>query len=102
MNEINGKLIEERYQLYMEKHWDEVIADVDNRVEKMVKKTIKETFDRGYRDKSLAEKLIHDKVDEVASKVIENMEVDKREIERIIKTKMERKAKAINIDIALK
>ena len=36
--EINDELLQERIDLYLEKHWDEVIADIDNRIAKMFSK----------------------------------------------------------------
>lgn len=99
MKEINGKLLQERIDLYLEKNWDAILLDVDIRVEKMIKTVIKNLFKTNYHGKSIAEKLLVEKVDEVTKEVIDNLDIDKSEIERIVMKKVDQKVKSLKVEI---
>lgn len=99
--EINDELLQERIDLYLEKHWDEVIADIDNRIAKMFSKIIRELFTTtGWRNEdSTVEKLLKEKITDVTTEVIESTEIDKEEIKRLVKKKIETQVKKTKVDI---
>lgn len=101
--EINDELLNQRIELYLEKHQDEIVADIDTRIDRMIKKVIRELFKTPYYgDKmSTAEKLLTEKIDGIASKVIKELEIDKEEITGILHRQITRRVKNIDIDIKL-
>lgn len=97
MEEINGNLIQERVDLYLKNNWDSVIADIDVRVEKMMKSIIRETFSDSFNSRSIAKKLIQDKVDDITKNVLTNIEYDKQELQRLVLKKVEREVKKVRV-----
>lgn len=98
---IDDALLQERIDAYLEKHWDEVIMDIDKRISNMFSKIVRELFSSGYRGESTVEKLLKEKISNVAEEVINSTEIDKAEIERLVKKKIENQVKKLQVDIDL-
>lgn len=99
--EITDELMNERIELYMNKHQDEIIADIDMRVDKMVKKVVREMFTGRQYKKSTMETLLIDKIETVTKTVIDELEIDKQNITDILNRQIARRVKNIDIDITL-
>lgn len=95
---IDNKLLQERIDLYLEEHWDEIIADIDKRISAMFSKIVRELFNGGYRGESTVEKLLKEKITSLASEVIESTKIDKEEIERLVKKKIETQVKKMKVN----
>lgn len=97
---IDDALLQERIDAYLEKHWDEIIMDIDKRISNMFSKIVRDLFNGGYRE-STVEKLLKEKISNVAEEVINSTEIDKAEIERLVKKKIENQVKKLQVDIDL-
>lgn len=97
---INDELLQERVERYMDVHKEEIIADIDNRIDKAVKKNIRELFNNNnWGKQSIAEQILSAKVEGVTKEIIDNLEFDKLEIERVLQNQITRRVKALKLDI---
>ena len=99
--EINENLIKERIDLYMDKHAEEIIFDIDKRVEKAVAAKIKDIFADNYRTKSEISVYIEDKVQSEIKLAIDSNTIDTEKIAELMQKKIEREAKKIQIDLTM-
>lgn len=100
---ITEKQIKERIDLYVKKNQAEIIADIDSRVEKAVKATIKGIFQgSGYYSKkwSVIEELIDGKVQEAIELVISEVSIDKEELTRLANKKIKKQINNLEISFS--
>lgn len=97
---INDELLQERVERYMDIHKEEIIADIDNRIDKSIKKSIRDMFNNSnWGKQSIAEQILSAKVEGVTKEIIDNLEFDKLEIERVLQNQITRRVKALKLDI---
>lgn len=111
---ITDELIQERIDLIMKEKEDEILADIDKRVEAAIKKTIREMFsepthswssyiynqsEKEREKEATVSEYISDKIGDKVISVVDGYDVDKEMIVDLVTKKVKSMAK--NIEIAL-
>lgn len=98
---ITNELIEERTNLYIEENWDDIIADIDKRVEREVKTVIKDMFSSNSweRKDNAIKKYIKGKIETIVQEQVDKTEIDTDEIARLVQKRAMQQAKKARLII---
>ncbi|MEG2645387.1 MAG: hypothetical protein RR965_09400, partial [Enterococcus sp.] len=84
---------------YLDSNWDLVIGQIDQKIEVLIKKVIREAFEYNWSTKSLAHKLLTEKVTAITENLINDYEVDKDEIILKINKQIEKQIRKISVNV---
>lgn len=96
---ITEELIQQRINKYLDNNWDLVIGQIDQKIEILIKKVIREAFEDDWRTKSSAHKLLTEKVTAITENLINEYEVDKDEIILKLNKQIEKQIRKISVSV---